>query len=96
MEVQQFAFIAEGLEAVREPGGNDEGRVLPLAQQLTVPLKKCGGPISHVDGNVEHLAAKAGDELGFRIGRSLIVETPHGPPLGRSAPVDLRYSYLTD
>lgn len=61
MEVEQFAIIREGLKTVGEAFRDGQGAVVVGAEVFGVPVAKGRRALAQVDGDVEDLAAQAGD-----------------------------------
>ena len=89
MEIKHFAVVAQGLEAMREAFRDDQCSVVVGAEDFAVPAQEGRRVAAQVDGDVEHFAAQAADELGFGMRRPLEVHAAHRAPAGGEGVVDL-------
>src|SRR5687767_267167 len=76
VQVDQFAVVAQGLEAVSEPARDEDAVTVVCRQPLGMPLQKGPGAASQIDGDVVDLAAYAADDLALAVRRMLEVKAP--------------------
>ena len=89
--IEHVDVVGERLEAVREAFGDEQGDAVVGAEPLGVPAQEGRRAAAQVDGDVEHFAAQAVDELFLGLRRMLEVQAAHAAALRGVRVVDLRH-----
>ena len=90
MQIKQFAIFGERLESVGEAFRDEKGEKVVLAENNAVPIEVGGGIGTDVHRDVEDLAAEAGDNFSFCVGRILKMKSAHGSFFTGQTMVDLQ------
>lgn len=89
VQVKHLAVLREGLEAMGKPLRDQEASPVPDTENFRVPLQKGRGASPDIDGHVEHLPAKATDDLAFGVRRMLEMQAADSASVTGPGVVDL-------
>jgi len=89
VKVEEFAVVAESLEAMSKSFGYEKASKVAIREDLTMPLQKSGRARAEIDGNIKNLSPQAANELRLGIGWVLEVEAASGSCLSSKGMIDL-------